>query len=91
MRQQRMFDRLILGAMVTCVSDYMLMTRDESGEWREVARVAANFQRHNRVQVDSVRTTALRIQVQRTHGDELARIYEVRVCRESGAGAQSPA
>lgn len=82
MREQRMFDRFLLGAMSTCVSDYSLSVPGLDGDWQQIAAVKGNFQRHNLVRLDSVIAKALRIRIERINGDELARVYEVRVYDE---------
>jgi hypothetical protein len=82
MREQRMFDKFILGAMYTCVSDYSIHVLDEDGNWQTVATGTDNFLRHNVVRFDSVPTQALRVQIDKTNGDDLARVYEVRVYDE---------
>lgn len=81
MRQQRMFDRFILGPMSTCVRDYRLLIPDGEENWREVASVKGNFLRHNVLALERVKTRTLRVQVDRTNGDELVRIYEIRAYR----------
>ena len=83
MREQRMFDRFVMGAMSTCVKNYTLSVLDSGGNWRKAAAVSGNFLRHNVVRFSSVATSSLKIQVEQTNGDELARIYEVRVYNET--------
>ena len=84
-REQRFFDRERLGAMPTCVRDYSVSYRDEAGEWVRLCERKGNFQRHNVVGFDRVNTNGIRIQVEATNGDTVARVYEVRVYDEKPA------
>ncbi|MCU6711589.1 FAD-dependent oxidoreductase [Paenibacillus sp. J5C_2022] len=52
---------------------------NQDGEWREVGRIANNYQRKRAVVLDeAVETDALRIVVLATNGDPSAALYEVR-------------
>ncbi len=61
------------------VRDYRILSRaaPDAG-WKEVVAVGGNYQRQRRHDFDAVTCSALRIQIDATHGDGLARIYEVR-------------
>jgi len=59
------------------VKDYTISYRAE-GKERNLAVVKDNFQRLNRLQFESFEAQALRITVQSTNGDRLARIFEIR-------------
>jgi hypothetical protein len=83
-REQRFFDRVRLGAMPTCVRDYGIYHKDAGGEWKALCERKGNFQRHNVLRFDRITTGAMRIQVEATNGDLMARIYEVRVYDEDG-------
>ncbi|MGH9663369.1 MAG: FAD-dependent oxidoreductase [Bryobacteraceae bacterium] len=61
------------------VRDYQILYRDSpSGELRKAAEVTGNHQRLNRHNVDVAGARAIRIHVNSTNGDALARIFEVR-------------
>ncbi|MCC6681030.1 MAG: FAD-dependent oxidoreductase [Phycisphaeraceae bacterium] len=76
--EQRFFDRLVLGAIATCVSDFVIECPDHNGLWKPIAEVRANFQRHVVVHFEQVQTSRVRIRITGTQGDRHARIYEVR-------------
>jgi hypothetical protein len=59
------------------VRDYKVSCRTSRGE-RTIAEVKGNFQRLNRFQFEPLETTALKIEIQATNGDRLARIFEIR-------------
>ncbi len=81
-REQRFFDRPMLGATPTCVKDYSILYLDTCEEWRSLASRKNNFQRHNIIQFDPIKTKSIRVKVDATNGDQLARIYEIRVYNE---------
>lgn len=61
------------------VRDYRVEIRKSAdGPWTEVARVSGNHQRVNRLTIDPVSAQAVRVRVQATNGDPLARIFEIR-------------
>jgi hypothetical protein len=60
------------------VRDYTVTARDSGGKERHLAAVKGNFQRLNRHRFEAIDATALRIEVQATNGDPMARIFEVR-------------
>jgi len=60
------------------VKDYRLVCQMPDGNSRTLAEVKGNFQRLNRHQFDAVEAQSLRIQIESTNGDRLARIFEVR-------------
>ncbi|HPO15517.1 MAG TPA: FAD-dependent oxidoreductase [Candidatus Hydrogenedentes bacterium] len=49
-----------------------------NGSWKTIAQNDANYLRMVRHRFDPVETKALRIRIQRTHGDSLVRVFEVR-------------
>jgi hypothetical protein len=70
---------IIRGPQPETVRDYRIMARSGSGgQWRAVASRTGNHQRVNRHIVDLKAVTAVRIQVDATNGDPLARIFEIR-------------
>ncbi len=81
-REQRFFDRPVLGALPTCVAAGRLETRDDHGNWQPVARITDNYLRHRIMNFAAVTTDAVRFCVEDTHGDPHARIYEVRAYNE---------
>lgn len=82
-REQRFFDRFELGPMPTCARDYSIFFRDDIGEWQVIESIYGNFLRHNIIKFDAIKTNSLMVKINRTNGDSLARIYEVRVYNES--------
>ncbi|MCX7046781.1 MAG: FAD-dependent oxidoreductase [Candidatus Sumerlaeota bacterium] len=64
-----------------CVRDYSVSYYD-GANWREVASVKDNFQRHRVHRFDAVTAQKLRVTVSATNGDKSARIFEVRVYDE---------
>lgn len=83
-REQKFFKTFRLGAMPTCVRDYTISYLDTAGEWEDLSSRKGNFQRHNIVRFNPITTRAIRVTVEKTNGDRLARIYEVRVYNEPG-------
>jgi len=69
---------IIRGAQPETVRDYRLLYRDAAGNWRTLADVRGNHQRLVRHDFATVETTALRVHVTATNGDEKARIFEIR-------------
>jgi len=59
------------------VKDYKIICRTSAGE-RTLGVVKGNFQRLNRIQFEPVEATALKIEIQATNGDRLARVFEIR-------------
>jgi len=60
------------------VKDYTMTCQTAAGDRPTLAAVKNNFQRLNRHQFPPVDMRSLRIEVQATNGDRLARIFEVR-------------
>jgi hypothetical protein len=60
------------------VKDYVVVARLADGTERRIAAVKNNFQRLNRHRFDAAEIQSLRIEVQATNGDPMARIFEVR-------------
>ncbi len=81
-REQRFFDRPVLGPLPTCIRNGRLEVRDDSGSWRTVARMDDNYLRHRLLIFASVATDAIRFCVEETQGDPHARLYEVRAYKE---------
>ena len=71
-----------VGKPPECVRDYRIDVRNADGTWHEAASVTGNFQRHNTVRFDPVRTNGVRVTVLATNGDPSARIFEVRIYRD---------
>jgi len=60
------------------VKDYRLLCRTEAGEERLLAAVKNNFQRLNRRRFEPVRMRSLRLEIEATNGDRLARVFQIR-------------
>jgi hypothetical protein len=70
---------IVRGAQPETVKDYQLFYRESSGgEWKPLASRRGNYQRLVRHEFEPVRAQAVRLQVDATNGDELARVFEVR-------------
>ena len=65
------------GPQPETVADYTLEAK-VAGAWVPVAEGKDNFLRLVRHRIEPATTTTLRLRVHRTHGDELARVFEVR-------------
>lgn len=48
------------------------------GQWKEVATVDDNISRKVKIQFETVKTSAVRVKLQETWGDENVRLYEIR-------------
>jgi hypothetical protein len=60
------------------VRDYRITVRNAAGEVHPVATVRGNFQRLARHRVEPLEARSLRVEIQATNGDRLARIFEIR-------------
>jgi hypothetical protein len=60
------------------VKDYTVVGQSRDGSKHVLASVKGNFQRLNRHKFDAVELESLRVEVQATNGDSLARIFEIR-------------
>jgi hypothetical protein len=60
------------------VKDYSIMGRAKDGSTHVLATVKGNFQRLNRHKFEARELESLRVEVQATNGDSLARIFEIR-------------
>ena len=70
---------IVRGPQPETVKDYQLLYREAAGgPWRPLASRRGNYQRLVRHEFQPVRAKAVRLQVDSTHGDELARVFEVR-------------
>lgn len=69
---------LLRAAQPETVKDYVVVARTADGMERTLATVKNNFQRLNRHRFDAAEIQSVRIEVQATNGDDLARIFEVR-------------
>ncbi len=65
-----------------CVRDWRLLVRIGE-DWRELFREEGNHQRKRVVRFDPIVAAALRLEVSATNGDRSARVYEVRVYRDT--------
>jgi hypothetical protein len=71
---------MVRGPQPETVRDYTLSGRSgPDAEWRELVRVTGNHQRLVRHRFAPVQLQALRLHILATHGDPIARVYEVRV------------
>jgi hypothetical protein len=66
----------IRAAQPETAKDYRVLYAS-GGEWKELARVAGNYQRLRRHR-GSAETDAIRVLITATNGDEMARIFEIR-------------
>ncbi len=69
---------LLRAAQPETVKDYTVVARMADGTERTLAAVSNNFQRFNRHRFDPAEIQSVRIEVQATNGDALARIFEIR-------------
>jgi len=69
---------MIRGPQRETVRDYTILSA-EAGGFRPVVAVTGNHQRVNRHRFAERETSSIRISLQATHGDPIARLYEVRV------------
>jgi len=60
------------------VKDYAVVGRTRDGKKQVLATVKGNFQRLTRHRFEPVELDSLRVEVQATNGDSLARIFEIR-------------
>jgi hypothetical protein len=60
------------------VRDYTLACRSAGGEQRQLAVVKGNFQRLCRHRFEQIELSSLRLEIQATNGDRLARVFEIR-------------
>lgn len=80
-REQRFFDKKILGAIKTCVKKFVIEYRD-AGKWITLQTVEGNFLRHRIIKFRKITTPAIRVKIIKTNGDPQARIYEIRAYNE---------
>jgi hypothetical protein len=70
---------LIRAAQPETVKDYKVVVRKPgASDWTEVASIAGNYQRMNRLRFAPVEAEALRVVITATNGSEEARIFELR-------------
>ena len=69
---------LLRAAQPETVKDYTVVARMADGTERTLATVRNNFQRVNRHRFDPAEVQSVRVEVQATNGDALARIFEIR-------------
>ncbi len=60
------------------IADYDLQVW-VAGYWQTVKEIRGNYQRHNVIDFEPLKTKAIRILIHRTNGCRTARIYEVRI------------
>jgi hypothetical protein len=82
-REKRFFDKPFLGPIPTCVRKYRILILTEAVDWVQVAEVTGNYLRHNIVEFDAKKTKQLKICIDETNGDQLARVYEVRLYHQN--------
>lgn len=78
-REKRFFDKPFLGAIPTCVRSYRILIEISQENWLQVAEIKGNYLRHNIVEFPMQKAQRLKICIDETNGDQLARIYEVRI------------
>ncbi len=77
--QNSYHQKMIRGPQPETVRDFVILVRETPQEpWRSVAKIRGNYQRLRRVPVSAEQIRELRVLVQATHGDPLARIFEIR-------------
>ena len=69
---------LLRAAQPETVRDYTVTARLADGAQQVLATVKNNFQRLNRHRFDPLEVQSVRVEVQATNGDPLARIFEIR-------------
>jgi hypothetical protein len=69
---------LLRAAQPETVKDYTVVGRTADGAERVLATVKGNFQRLNRHRFEAGEFQSVRVEVQATNGDPMARIFEVR-------------
>ena len=69
---------LLRAAQPETVKDYTVVARTADGAERLLATVKNNFQRLNRHRFETAEIQSVRVEVQATNGDPMARIFEVR-------------
>ncbi|MFN0166548.1 MAG: hypothetical protein ACKV22_08955 [Bryobacteraceae bacterium] len=70
---------MIRGPQPETVRDYDVLARHgPEGEWTTLVEKRGNYQRVNRLAITSGEMTQLRLVVKATHGDPLARVFEIR-------------
>jgi hypothetical protein len=75
--EDSVYNSQVRGAQPEIAADYTIEARDGNA-WKSVAQVRGNFVRLVRHNIEPVTTQALRIRVERTNGDPLARLFEIR-------------
>ena len=69
---------LVRAAQPETVKDYRVTCRLAAGGDRTLAEVKGNFQRLNRHRFEAVEAQSVRVEIESTNGDRLARIFEIR-------------
>jgi hypothetical protein len=70
---------IVRGPQPETVRDFKLLYREsEAGEWKLVSHQRGNHQRLARLRFQPVRAQAMRLHIESTHGDEVARVFEIR-------------
>jgi hypothetical protein len=69
---------LLRAAQPETVKDYTVVARTADGAERVLATVKNNFQRLNRHRFEAGEIQSVRVEVQATNGDPMARIFEIR-------------
>jgi hypothetical protein len=75
--EDSVYNMQIRGPQPECVSDFKIEARI-SGAYQEIEAVKGNYLRHFVLNFDEISTDAIKISVQDTNGDSLARIFEIR-------------
>ena len=69
---------LLRAAQPETVKDYMVVARLADAKEQVLATVRDNFQRLKRHRFEAAEVQSVRVEVQATNGDALARIFEIR-------------
>lgn len=78
-REKKFFVKAVLGPLPTCVRSYRILAEDIFGNWQEIKAVTGNYLRHNIVDFEMIKTKKIKICIDETNGDTLARVYEIRI------------
>jgi hypothetical protein len=71
--------KMVRGPQPETVRDYALLYRGPgTADWVSLVKVTGNYQRLCRHSFGPITTTALRLHITATNGDELVRVFEVR-------------
>ncbi|MEN8230535.1 MAG: FAD-dependent oxidoreductase [Bacteroidota bacterium] len=79
--QDAVYKNQIRGPQPECVSDFIIEAHT-SGGYREIKAVKGNYLRRVVLNFNEISTDSIKISVQKSNGDSLARIFEIRCYNE---------